>query len=101
MTIQEAYKKITSSEDLKKKAVEALKNGKVDEFLKEQGIDITIDQIKEVIQSKKNGELSKLDLDLATGGGCNDDICSALWSSATLTFGCLVSVEIGGEPTCW
>ena len=37
MTIQEAYKKITSSEDLKKKAIEALKNGKGDEFLKEQG----------------------------------------------------------------
>ena len=68
MTIQEAYKKITSSEDLKKKAMEALKAGKADEFLKEQGIDFTVDQIKDYLQRKKSGELSKAELDMATGG---------------------------------
>ena len=45
MTIQEAYKKLTSTPELKKKAIEALKNGKADEFLKEQGIDYSLDQI--------------------------------------------------------
>ena len=69
MTIQEAIKKLTSSEDLKKKAMEALKSGKGNEFLKEQGIDYSLDQIKEFLQPKKSGELSREQLDMAAGGG--------------------------------
>ena len=104
MTIQEAYKKITSSEDLKKKAVEALKAGKGNEFLKEQGIDLTVDQIKEALQSKKTGELSRSELDLAAGGGCIDEQCSGyLLSTVTIGLGCLVSavvVFVQGVETC-
>ena len=90
MTIQEAYKKITSTEDLKKKAIEALKNGKGDEFLKEQGIDITVKQIEDYIQTKKSGELSKEELDLAAGG-CNAIICNTLFSMGTVLIGCTIS----------
>ena len=68
MTIQEAYKKLTSTPELKKKAIEALKNGKADEFLKEQGIDYSLDQIKEFLQPKESGELSREQLDMAAGG---------------------------------
>ena len=75
MTIQEAIKKLTSSEDLKKKAIEALNNGKGNEFLKEQGIDYSLDQIKEFLQPKESGELSREQLDMAAGGGfCGDDV---------------------------
>ena len=54
MTVKEAYEKIKKSEDLKKAGIEAVKSGKVDEFLKENGFDITIDQIKEYLESKLN-----------------------------------------------
>ena len=94
MTIHEAYKKITSSEELKKKGFEALKNGKVDEFLKEQEIDLTVDQIVEYCSKIKNGKLSKEELDLAAGGECIDDTScggQVAWSFMTLAVGCAVS----------
>ena len=101
MTLQEAYKKITSSEDLKKKAIEALKNGKGNEFLKEQGIDLTVEQIKEALQSKKTGELSKDELNLAAGGGCNEDFCNTGWSVISIGLGCAISIGVEQQLTCW
>ena len=53
MTVQEAFEKIKNSEELKKAGIEAVKTGKIDEFLKKNGIDLTIDQIKEYLQNKK------------------------------------------------
>ena len=91
MTIQEAYKKITSSEELKKKAIEALKAGKTEEFLKEQGIDITVEQIKDYIQALKSGELSKEELDLAAGG-CSNVTCDIFFSIYTVIVGCTASI---------
>ena len=92
MTIQEAYKKIISSEDLKKKGIEALKAGKADEFLKEQGFDITVDQIKDYLQKKKSGELSREELDLAAGGGdCGKMVCDVVFSVGTVLVGCTIS----------
>ena len=90
MTIQEAYKKITSSEELKKKAIEALKAGKADEFLKEQGIDLTLEQIKDTTKKIKSGELSKEELNMAAGG-CDASPCDVLYSIGTVIIGCIVS----------
>ena len=91
MTVQEAYKKITNSEELRKKAIEALKAGKAEEFLKEQGIDLTVDQIKEAFQSKKSGELSRSELDMAAGG-CDNEVCDQiLFSVYTVIAGCILS----------
>ena len=94
MTIKEAYDKIKSSDELKKKAIAAFKEGKVDEFLKENGFDITMDQIKEFASKYKEDALSKEELDLATGGGCESDSCDVtdwLYSVASLGFGCVIS----------
>ena len=55
MTITEAYEKIKNSPELKKKAAEAAKNGKIEEFLKENGFDVTVDQIKDFVASAKKG----------------------------------------------
>ena len=88
MTLQEAIKKLTSSEDLKKKAIEALKSGKGDEFLKEQGIDFTVDQIKEFLQPKKSRELSREQLDMAAGG--------CLYMDVSLPS----SMDPGNDPAC-
>ena len=90
MTIEEAYKKITSSEELKKAAIEALKSGKGNEFLKEHGFDLTIDQINDALKNKK-GELSKDELN-AAAGGCSYQTCNDLkWSFGTFGVGCAVS----------
>ena len=96
MTVKEAYEKIKKSEDLKKAGIEAVKSGKVDEFLKENGFDITIDQIKEYLESKK-GELSKEELNMAAGG-CDSDTCGvtdAFFSFFTAIVGCIVSMSTG------
>ena len=98
MTFQEAYKKIKGSEELKKKAVEALKAGKADEFLKENGFDLTVDQIKAALQEGKSGELTKEELNMAAGG-CGDDPCGdVVFSLITVAVGCVVSFAAqGGE----
>ena len=92
MTIKEAYEKIKNSPELKKKAAEAAKNGKIEEFLKENGFDITVDQIKDFAANSKNRELSREELDMASGGGC-DDGCgkNTAWSMITFGIGCIVS----------
>ena len=90
MTIQEAYKKIMGSEELKKKGIEALKQGKQDEFLKEQGIDLTFNEIKDYLQRKKSGELTKAELDMAAGG-CNEpDPCDIFVSIVSVGVGCAI-----------
>ena len=94
MTIQEAYKKIKDSEDLKKKAIEAVKAGKGDEFLKENGFDLTVDQIKAALQEGKSGELTKEELNMAAGG-CGDDPCGdVVFSLITVAVGCVVSFAV-------
>lgn len=92
MTVKEAYKKITESKDLKKKAVEAFKAGKADEFLKEQGIDLTLEDIKDYL-TKNDRELTKQELDMAAGG-CNEDGCDwteTVFSVFTIGIGCAYS----------
>ena len=69
--LDEAYKKILASEELQLKFMEAVKENKLDAFLKEENIDATPEEVKEYLTKKfKNteGELSKEELDMAAGG---------------------------------
>ena len=93
MTIKEVYEKIKNSPELKKKAAEAAKNGTIEQFLKDNNFGITVDQIKDFVASAKKGELSKEELNMAAGGGCEADECTlnALWSIGTLGIGCAIS----------
>ena len=99
MTINEAYEKIKNSPELKKKAAEAAKNGKIEEFLKENGFDVTVDQIKDFVASAKKGELSKEELNMAAGGLTCENECATdtMWSLATLGIGCAVSAGLSNE----
>ena len=101
MTIKEAYEKIKNSPELKKKAAEAAKNGKIEEFLKENGFDITVDQIKDYFANAKNsGELSKEELNMAAGGGCDTNCAeNAGWSVITLGIGCAVSSKLSPDAS--
>ena len=67
MTAQEAIKKLTESEDIKKAAIEALKAGKAEEFLRKQEIDLPLEQLKEYLKNR-TGELDLDELDAVAGG---------------------------------
>ena len=71
-TLQDLYKEIINSDELKKAFLEAAKAGKALEFIKAQGCETTEEELKAFL-SKQSGELSDDELDNAAGGGCNDE----------------------------
>ena len=66
-TIEELYKSILADNALKAQCAEAIKGGKLDEFLKVQGCDATAEDVKAFIESKKEASFDELD---STAGGC-------------------------------
>lgn len=98
MKIEEAYNKIMSSDELKNKAIDAVKNNKVENFIKEQRLDVTVDQIKDYIKRKQKGELTKEELNMAAGGGCDDCGWSdPVFSIFTIGIGCAYSAALPAE----
>ena len=96
--LEEAYKKIIADKELQKKFVEAVAKNKLEKFLKDQKIEATVEEVKKyVIETftRKDGELSKGELDLAAGGEKDSDERekSGMIGFSFLTFGigCLVS----------
>ena len=95
--LEEAYKKIIADKELQKKFLEAIKEKKLEKFLKDQKIEATVEEVKKyVIETftSKDGELSKGELDLAAGGKDEaDEECGKVvgFSFVTLGIGCLVS----------
>ena len=86
-TIEELYKAILADSDLKAKCAEAIKDGKLDEFLKAQGCDATAEEVRAFLDSKK--EVSFDELDSVAGGDCDADDIG--WSIMTFGVGCGVS----------
>ena len=72
-TLQELYKEIIASEELKTAFVEAAKAGKTVEFLKAQGCEATTEELAVFLKKQTSGELSDEELDNVAGGGCNDE----------------------------
>ena len=92
-TLQELYHEVIKSDELKKEFLEAGKNGKVEEFIKNHGCDVTMDEIKVFFETqakaKADKELSTEELENVAGGTCNDETEGELkWSLYTLGFGC-------------
>ena len=78
-TIEEFYKEILADSDLKAQCAEAIRGGKLDEFLKAQSCAATADEIKAFLDSKNEAskEVSFDELDSTAGGGCAEDVlCS-------------------------
>ena len=71
-TLQELYKEIINSDELKIAFTEAAKAGKALEFIKAQGCETTEEELKAFL-SKQSGELSDDELDNAAGGTCNNE----------------------------
>ena len=90
-TIEELYKSILADNDLKAQCSEAIKNGKLDDFLKEQGCSATVEDVKAFLENQKEGELDDEELD-AVNGGCDAD--EAALSILSLGIGCAVVAAI-------
>ena len=71
-TLQELYREIKTNEELKKSFIDATKQNKQLEFIKEHGVEITADELNNFLNEKatKNQKLSVDELDEVAGGGC-------------------------------
>ena len=79
-TLQELYGEIVASDELKKAFVEAMKAGKLEDFLKAHGCEATAEEIKEYIEAKAAEdtpiELSDDELkQVAAGSGIHSETC--------------------------
>ena len=90
-TLQELYKEVIASEELKKEFMEASKDEKnVEEFQKKHGCDATFDELKAFFEEKSKGELNEDEVE-AVAGGKGDSGAIAL-SVFTLVVGCVTYV---------
>ena len=79
-TIQELYSEIMTSDELKKGFVEAMKAGKLEDFLKAHGCEATEEEVKEFVETKAASdapiELSDDELKhVAAGSGIHSETC--------------------------
>ncbi len=105
-TLQELYNEIIGSEELKKAYLEATKGDKIAEFLKAQGCEAKVEEIKAFLKERGDQELSDAELDSVAGGGCNMNTkLETILSVSTVGVGCatlaLHSVRVGhtGQQT--
>ena len=99
-TIQELYKEVIASEELKKEFMDAAKdeeNGQknVEEFLKKYGCDATFDELQEFFKEKSDDELGEEELE-AVAGGKND--AERIAGSVILGLASLGLSELIGSP---
>ena len=98
-TLQELYNEVIASEELKKEFLEAGKNGKAEEFIKNHGCDATADEIKAFLENltKSDKELSTDELENVAGGTCNDATAyETVFSVLTIAIGCATTVAVSG-----
>ena len=93
-TLQELYKEVIASEELKNEFMEAAgdeKEGqkKVEEFVKKHGCDATFEDVKAFLEEKSEGELEEEELE-AVAGGKNSKAGYALGSVFGLGIGCAI-----------
>lgn len=88
-TLQELYREIISSEELKAAFAEAAKDGKAAEFLKAHGCEATTEELTAFLKTRSNGEISDEELD-SVAGGCNDATSfEALFSTISVGVVCI------------
>ncbi len=72
-TIQELYNEAMNNQELKTQIIEAANAGKLEELLKAQGCEATLEEVEAFLKAKseEDAPLSLDELDNAAGGGCN------------------------------
>ena len=93
-TIQELYAEIMANDELKKAFVEAMKAGKLEDFLKERGCEATEEEVKEFVETKAASdapiELSDDELELVAGGSFVDSVeCSHKGNTCNCSNSCI------------
>jgi len=101
-SIQELYNEIMESQELKAQFIEAAKAGKQEEFLKANGCEATLEEVKTFLEArqKEDAPLALDELENAAGGECNGKTGAEVAVSViTLAMGCGVwaIASIGGE----
>ena len=98
-TIRELYSEVLKSEELKKAFSEAVQNKTVEDFLKSQGCEASMEDVAAFLkeQQAKTGQLADNELDNVAAGGCNET--EAVISACSLGVACAViaakSLQIG------
>jgi predicted ribosomally synthesized peptide with nif11-like leader len=82
MKLQDFFEKAKDNEELKKAFAQAMKDDKVDEFFKDNGIDATKEELVKMAKeaAAKNSELSEEDMEKAAGGAA-DGSYGWVWDS--------------------
>ena len=86
-----------SSKELKAQAVEAVKAGKLEAFLKEHGCEATLEEVAAFLKEKSSEDkpLSVNELENAAGGECNGNTAlEGILSTFTAGFVCILMVGI-------
>ena len=92
-TLQELYKEITASDELKTAFVEAAKDGKTADFLKEQGCEATAEELAAFLKGQ-TGEISDEELDSVAGGKCSKRALDVLVSIRGWGVACAVIATV-------
>jgi hypothetical protein len=90
-SLEEFYKEVQNSEDLKKQFVSAVKEGKTEEFLKANDCEATAADVMAFLHSVKEEAATEDDLAMVAGGcdfsdDCTDN-CSEFATCAVNNFG--------------
>ena len=72
-TIQELYSEVMNDQELKARFIEAAKAGKQEEFLKANGCEATLEEVKTFLEArqKEDAPLALDELENSAGGECN------------------------------
>lgn len=85
-TMEELYQEVLGSDELKGAFAQAVSEGRIEEFLKENGCEASPEEVKAFLQEKqaKEGELSEAELDAVSGGCDTMDASVTIHASASV-----------------
>ena len=70
-TLENLYQEIQANEQLKEAFVTALKENTVEDFLKANDCEGTVEDVMKFMNSKREGELCDDDMEKVAGGACS------------------------------
>ena len=96
-TMQDFYNEVMADKELKAQFIEAAEAGRLEDFLKEHGLEATEAEVSDFLAAKENEDapLSFDELENAAGGECNDTTGRELVTSfVSLGIACAVEAAV-------
>ncbi|MBR2762355.1 MAG: hypothetical protein IKD66_14445 [Solobacterium sp.] len=89
-TLDELYKSVKSDKAVRMKFTQAMKDGKIDAFLKENDCSASVKDAMAYLRNVKSGALAEDDLENVAGGcmttnSCNPDSCYSVHCTAPVS----------------